>query len=257
MISIMCSVLLATDTAFGATNRSSQKDTVASGNGAENKYDDWIEDHDFLYKREKVHSVNEMIGNVDTIRKRIYDKKQKERIARKIEKEKRKAELKRKKEEEKKRKEEERRRKEQQKADAKRQEEHRKKQEAERATEQKQKRMEGKGSADNAGSGVKAINVVATFYTAFCPTGCTGVTATGKDVSKTIYHQGKRIIAVDPNVIPLNTTVNVILQNGDQFEAIALDTGGDIKGNRIDILVESRDEAYKLGRQQATLYIVR
>lgn len=257
MISIMCSVLLATDTAFGATNMSSQKDTVASGNGAGNKYDDWIEDHDFLYKREKVHSVNEMIGNVDTIRKRIYDKKQKERIARKIEKEKRKAELKRKKEEEKKRKEEERRRKEQQKADAKRQEEHRKKQEAERATEQKQKRMEGRGSADNAGSGVQTINVVATFYTAFCSTGCTGVTATGKNVSKTIYHQGKRIIAVDPSVIPLNTTVNVILQNGDQFEAIALDTGGDIKGNRIDILVESRDEAYKLGRQKATLYIVR
>src|SRR5690606_1324618 len=43
----------------------------------------------------------------------------------------------------------------------------------------------------------------ATFYTAFCPTGCTGITATGIDVRNTIYYEGKRIIAVDPKVIPL------------------------------------------------------
>src|SRR5690554_6602432 len=55
----------------------------------------------------------------------------------------------------------------------------------------------------------------ATFYTAFCPTGCTGITATGIDVRNTIYNEGKRIIAVDPNAIPIGSTVKVMLANGD------------------------------------------
>ena len=101
------------------------------------------------------------------------------------------------------------------------------------------------------------IQAEATFYTAFCPTGCTGITATGVDVSNTIYYEGKRIIAVDPNVIPLGSHVRVTLKDGTSFEALALDTGGAIKGNRIDVLVASRDEAYKLGRQSAKVEILR
>lgn len=97
----------------------------------------------------------------------------------------------------------------------------------------------------------------ATFYTAFCPSGCTGVTATGVYVSNTIYHEGKRIIAVDPNVIPLGSHVRVTLKDGTSFEATAQDTGGGIKGNRIDILVASRDEAYRLGRQSAKVEIIK
>jgi len=96
----------------------------------------------------------------------------------------------------------------------------------------------------------------ATFYTAFCPTGCTGITATGIDVRDTIYHEGKRIIAVDPNVVPLGSTVKVTLANGDSFEATAQDVGGAIKGNRIDILVASRNEAYRLGRQSAKVEVI-
>lgn len=97
----------------------------------------------------------------------------------------------------------------------------------------------------------------ATFYTAFCPTGCTGVTATGIDVRNTVYHEGKRIIAVDPNVIPLDSLVRVTLEDGTSFEATAQDTGGDIRGNRIDILVASRDEAYRLGRQTVKVTILK
>ena len=97
----------------------------------------------------------------------------------------------------------------------------------------------------------------ATFYTAFCPTGCTGVTATGVDVRNTIYHAGKRIIAVDPNVIPLGSLVRVTLKDGTSFEATAQDTGGAIKGNRIDILVDNRDEAYRLGRQSVKVEILK
>jgi len=95
----------------------------------------------------------------------------------------------------------------------------------------------------------------ATFYTAFCPTGCTGVTATGIDVSNTIYHEDKRIIAVDPNVIPLGSHVRVTLEDGTSFEATALDVGGDIQGNRIDILVKTREEAYRLGRQKVRVEV--
>lgn len=97
----------------------------------------------------------------------------------------------------------------------------------------------------------------ATFYTAFCPTGCTGITATGIDVRNTIYYEGKRIIAVDPNVIPLGSTVKVALANGDSFEAVAGDTGGAIKGRRIDVLVASRDEAYRLGRMAVEIELLR
>ncbi len=77
----------------------------------------------------------------------------------------------------------------------------------------------------------ESLEVEATFYTAFCSTGCIGITATGLDVSSTIYTpDGYRVIAVDPS--------------------------GDIRGNRIDILVESTDEAFRLGRQAATVEIL-
>jgi len=97
----------------------------------------------------------------------------------------------------------------------------------------------------------------ATFYTAMCDTGCTGTTATGIDVSDTIYTpEGDRIIAVDPSVIPLGSKVEVTLQDGSSFTASAEDTGGDIKGNRIDVLVGTKEEANKLGRQTVSIKIM-
>ena len=95
----------------------------------------------------------------------------------------------------------------------------------------------------------------ATYYSAFCPTGCTGVTATGDDVSSSIYVRGKRVVAVDPNVIPLGSLVRVTTPN-ESFEALALDTGGNIKGNRIDILVESTKKAYSIGRHDVKVEIL-
>ena len=101
----------------------------------------------------------------------------------------------------------------------------------------------------------RVLSMNATHYSAFCPTGCTGKTATGVDVSNTIYHNGKRVVAVDPNVIPLGSTVRVT-GGGYDFEAVAIDTGGDIKGNRIDILVESTEKAYELGRKDVQVRII-
>src|SRR5690606_16318850 len=64
----------------------------------------------------------------------------------------------------------------------------------------------------------------ATFYTAFCPTGCIGVTASGYDVSNTIYYQGYRIVAMPPN-IPFYTKLKITLEDGTSFKAIVLDRG--------------------------------
>ncbi|MDR3563389.1 MAG: 3D domain-containing protein [Negativicutes bacterium] len=62
----------------------------------------------------------------------------------------------------------------------------------------------------------------------------------------------KGLVAVDPHVIPLGTRLYI---PGYGF-AIADDTGGAIKGNRIDLSFESRGEAFQFGRQRVTVYIL-
>jgi len=100
----------------------------------------------------------------------------------------------------------------------------------------------------------KTVNVVATAYIALCDTGCTGITATGLNVMNTA---SKKIIAVDPSVIPLHSKVKVSLPSGETFYAVAEDTGGDIKGGRIDILMATHSEAVSFGRQNATVTILK
>lgn len=99
------------------------------------------------------------------------------------------------------------------------------------------------------------LSVEATYYTAECE-GCIGITYTGVDVREDITHEGKRIIAVDPDVIPLGTTVIVRTDNGEEFKATTQDIGGDIRGKRIDILVETKPEARRLGRVKATVEVI-
>jgi|SRR5690625_7615716 len=93
----------------------------------------------------------------------------------------------------------------------------------------------------------------ATHYTAECD-GCSGITYTGYDVRRTIHKDDMRIIAVDPDVIPLGSVVTVELSDGSSFKAIALDIGGAIKGNRIDILVSDKATAYQLGVKRVRVY---
>jgi len=103
----------------------------------------------------------------------------------------------------------------------------------------------------------RQINAEMTAYIGMCAEGCTGVTATGVDVRDTIYYEGRRIIATDPNVIPMHSIVSVELNNGEVFEAVSLDTGGAINGNIVDFLVGSTDEALNFGRQSATITVLR
>ncbi len=58
--------------------------------------------------------------------------------------------------------------------------------------------------------------------------------------------------AVDPDVIPLGTEFTLKLWDGQEVSAKALDTGDNIDGNRIDILVDTEEEAEPLGEKTVT-----
>jgi 3D (Asp-Asp-Asp) domain-containing protein len=90
-----------------------------------------------------------------------------------------------------------------------------------------------------------ALSMIATAYTARCG-GCSGVTATGRPA-------GHGVVAVDPRVIPLGTQMYI----PGYGKAIAGDTGGSIRGNRIDLGFNSRTQAYQFGRRPITVYLLK
>ncbi|RWR07179.1 ubiquitin-like domain-containing protein [Siminovitchia fortis] len=94
----------------------------------------------------------------------------------------------------------------------------------------------------------KEIYMNATAYTADC-SGCSGVTSTGIDLRA---NPDAKVIAVDPSVIPLGSKVWV---EGYGY-AVAGDTGGAIKGNRIDVHVQSKGQASSFGRKQVKVRII-
>lgn len=94
------------------------------------------------------------------------------------------------------------------------------------------------------------LSFEATAYTAECD-GCIGITKTGYDVRD--QSRDHRIIAVDPYVIPLYSIVEI--EGMGLFRA--LDIGGAIKGNRVDILMQNLDDAIEFGRKQVKLRVVK
>ncbi|HEY4695475.1 MAG TPA: 3D domain-containing protein [Candidatus Hydromicrobium sp.] len=87
---------------------------------------------------------------------------------------------------------------------------------------------------------------VASGYSANDPAqGTDNVTATGKEIRK-------GMIAVDPDVIPLGTRIEI--KNMGFFTAE--DTGGKIKGNRIDIYFDSKKEAEEFGKKGVWVQII-
>ncbi|MBQ2697973.1 MAG: 3D domain-containing protein, partial [Clostridia bacterium] len=77
------------------------------------------------------------------------------------------------------------------------------------------------------------------------------ITATGKAVAV-------GYVAVDPRVIPLGSRLYITYPNGGVCYgfAVAEDTGGAIKGNRIDLFFESRDDALQFGRRKVKVYVL-
>lgn len=63
--------------------------------------------------------------------------------------------------------------------------------------------------------------------------------------------------AVDPDVIPLGSTVMVDLGDGDGLRTlVANDTGDAVNGKHIDLCVATHEEALQLGRRTATVFWV-
>ncbi len=90
----------------------------------------------------------------------------------------------------------------------------------------------------------KTLSMEATAYS--------GGTLTAMGLKPVRDPDGISTIAVDPSVIPLGSKVYI---PGYGY-AIASDTGGVIKGNIIDLYMNSHDECISWGRRQVTLHIV-
>lgn len=126
-----------------------------------------------------------------------------------------------------------------------------------KATKAPEKQKKTEASASGAGtingrSYKKKITVTATAYsTSPSENGGYTVTAMGTPLRR-------GVIAVDPTVIPLGSKVYIESANGSWTygEAVAQDTGGAIKGNRIDLCYTSVSEAKKFGRQSAVVYVL-
>lgn len=95
----------------------------------------------------------------------------------------------------------------------------------------------------------KEFYVMSTAYTPYC-NGCSGFTATGLNVKA---NPKMKVIAVDPRVIPLGTKVHV----QGYGNAIAADTGSAIKGNKIDVLFPTKEEAYRWGKRKVKIKILK
>ena len=95
----------------------------------------------------------------------------------------------------------------------------------------------------------RKLRVEATAYT--CEGSDWNITATG-----TTARVGE--IAVDPSVISLGSTVYVVSDDGycDYGICTAEDTGGAIKGNRVDLYFDTYDECIQFGRRSATVYVI-
>ena len=100
---------------------------------------------------------------------------------------------------------------------------------------------------ETSGGGMNYSAVMSMEATAYLPTdgSSAGITATG---IKATYG----VVAVDPRVIPLGTKVYI----PGYGVALAADTGGAIKGYKIDLCMESYAECMQFGRRNVTVYIL-
>jgi len=91
----------------------------------------------------------------------------------------------------------------------------------------------------------RVLTMTATAYTAG-EDGVDNTTCTGQRARR-------GVVAVDPNVIPLGTRLYV---EGYGF-AVAADVGGAIKGNKIDLYMDTLSQTRNFGRRTVKVYILR
>lgn len=64
------------------------------------------------------------------------------------------------------------------------------------------------------------------------------------------------VVAVDPDIIPLGSKLYIQYPDGHGEHAVAEDTGGAIKGNRIDIAKTSVDKAQDFGIKNVKVFVI-
>ncbi len=100
----------------------------------------------------------------------------------------------------------------------------------------------------------KKLEVSATAYS--------GASHENGGYSKTAYGLTPKygVVAVDPKVIPLGTKLYIESSDGGKSWSygycIAGDTGGAIKGNKVDLCFNTVNECVQFGRKSATVYIL-
>jgi len=83
-------------------------------------------------------------------------------------------------------------------------------------------------------------------------TDCLGCNGSGNTATGINLKENPNVVSVDPNVIPLGSKVWV----EGYGNAIAGDTGGHIKGNRIDLHFESKSAANSFGRKTVKVKVL-
>lgn len=91
---------------------------------------------------------------------------------------------------------------------------------------------------------------VASAYTIF-DDGCDAYTATGSKV-----HVG--VVAVDPSVVPYGTRMFIVTNDGQYIYGIgtAEDCGTGVDGKRLDLFMNTLEEAYTFGMRPCTVYFL-
>ena len=95
------------------------------------------------------------------------------------------------------------------------------------------------------GRSVRSFTMVATAYSNLGNGKWGSQTATGATCRR-------GIVAVDPRVIPMGTRLYV----EGYGECVALDTGGAIKGMRIDLFMDRESECNRWGRRRVTVHVL-
>ncbi|WP_342532631.1 hypothetical protein MHB40_14380 [Lysinibacillus sp. FSL K6-0057] len=135
-------------------------------------------------------------------------------------------------------------------AEAKRIEEVKKAEQVRLANENKKQQILNGNSNKQVDIGTQSgwINAEFTAYTAYCPEGCTGTSASGVFLGNSEYYQGYRVVASYKG-LPLYTLLELKYPNGTTENAVILDRGGAISHTGIlDVLVSSESKAKQFGR---------
>lgn len=96
---------------------------------------------------------------------------------------------------------------------------------------------------------------ICTGYSANDPgQGTNNITAIGIDLNKN-WTNYFNFAAVDPNVIPLGKIIQAKFEDGNIRYFLCVDTGGDIKGKRIDLYFTDKKDAIYFGRKEVEIRI--